>query len=142
MNSRLDELQAAFLRVKLKRLDNMNLRRRLIANKYYRGGLDLTVIESPYIPPYTHHVFHQFVVRHPQRDALAKHLEKNGIPTLIHYPIPPHKSGVYRDEFGSYPITEEYADTMLSLPIDPFLTDEEVDHVIETINAFKGGCDG
>ena len=75
-------------------------------------------------------------MRHPQRDALAEYLEKNGIPTLIHYPIPPHKSGAYCDEFGSYPITENYADTMLSLPIDPFLTDEEVDHVIETINGW------
>ena len=144
MNSRLDELQAAFLRVKLRRLDNMNLRRRQIANKYYRGGLDLTVIESPYIPPYTHHVFHQFVVRHPLRDAIANYLEEEGIPTLVHNPIPPHKSGAYRDIYYStlphkevFPITERYADTMLSLPIDPFLTDEEVDHVIETINGWE-----
>ena len=136
MNSRLDELQAAFLRVKLRHLDKMNLRRRQIANKYYRG---LTVdLNSQLIRySYVHHVYHQFVVRHPQRDALAEYLEKNGIPTLIHYPIPPHKSGAYRDEFGEFPITEKYADTILSLPIDPFLTDEEVDHVIETINGWK-----
>jgi dTDP-4-amino-4,6-dideoxygalactose transaminase len=136
MNSRLDELQAAFLRVKLSCLDVMNTSRWEIALRYYKE-LDVEKMVLPYMMDDTFHVFHQFVVRHPQRDALAKHLEKNGVPTLIHYPIPPHKSGAYRDEFGSYPITEKYADTMLSLPIDPFLTEDEVDHVIETINEWK-----
>ena len=134
MNSRLDELQAAFLRVKLRHLDEMNERRWEIALRYYKE-LELSELVLPHAPDY--HVFHQFVVRHPQRDALAKHLEDNGIPTLSHYPIPPNNSGAYRDEFGEYPITEEYADTMLSLPIDPFLTDKEVDSVIETINGWQ-----
>jgi dTDP-4-amino-4,6-dideoxygalactose transaminase len=143
MNSRLDELQAAFLRVKLEHLDEMNKRRWDIALKYFYNinvGLELILPHSPRGA----HVFHQFVVRHPERDALAKHLEKNGVPTLIHYPIPPHLSGAYcgGGELGVwkpmvFPITENYADTMLSLPIDPFLTDEEVDHVIETINGWK-----
>ncbi len=138
MNSRLDVLQAAFLRVKLRHLDKMNLRRRQIANKYYRG-LAGVLFGGSNLRHYCHHVFHQFVIRHPQRDALAEYLEKNGIPTLIHYPIPPHKSGAYDyKDWGGFPLTNEYADTMLSLPIDPFLTDEEVDRVIETINGWEG----
>ena len=136
MNSRLDELQAAFLRVKLGYLDVMNASRWEIALRYYKE-LDVEKLVLPYMMDDVAHVFHQFVVRHPNRNKLAKHLEKNGVPTLIHYPIPPHKSGAYRDEFGSYPITENYADTMLSLPIDPFLTEDEVTHVIETINGWK-----
>jgi len=136
MNSRLDELQAAFLRVKLRHLDDMNKRRYEIGVRYMTG-IERNKLHLPGGLPGCIHVLHQFVVRHPQRDALAKHLEDNGVATLIHYPIPPHKSGAYRDEFGSFPITEEYADTMLSLPIDPFLTDDEITHVIETINGWE-----
>ena len=136
MNSRLDALQAAFLRVKLKHLDEMNKRRWDTALKYYKE-LDVEKLVLPHFMDDTAHVFHQFVVRHPKRDKLAKHLDRNGIPTLIHYLIPPHKSGAYRDEFGDFPITEKYADTMLSLPIDPFLTKDEISHVIETINGWR-----
>ena len=96
MNSRLDELQAAFLRVKLKHLDKTNLRRRKIAIMYLDKIFPWGRMTGPLCPHYGYHVFHQFVVRHPRRNALADYLKANGIPTLIHYPIPPHQSGAYR----------------------------------------------
>jgi len=136
INSRLDEIQAAFLRVKLRHLDEMNDRRWEIALRYFKE-LDVGGLVLPNFLDDTMHVFHQFVVRHPDRDGLAKHLEDSGIPTLIHYPIPPHKSEAFRGQFDWLPITEEYASTMLSLPIDPFFTDDEVDCIVEAINGWQ-----
>jgi dTDP-4-amino-4,6-dideoxygalactose transaminase len=138
-NSRLDPLQAAFLSVKLAHLDEWNERRRRLAERYREalGGLaDLTL---PDVPEDIDPVWHLFVVRHPRRDALQAFLEGLGISTLIHYPVPPHRARAYlRGErvFGSLPIVEQLAATVLSLPIGPHLTDASADAVIDAVRAF------
>jgi len=134
-NSRLDELQGAFLRVKLSVLDGWNDRRREIASRYTRL-LEGKGFELPFVPEYADPVWHLFVIRHARRDALRDHLAQHGVNTVIHYPIPPHLQAAYQDlglEKGSLPIAERYADEVLSLPIGPHLDDAQVDHVISTI---------
>jgi dTDP-4-amino-4,6-dideoxygalactose transaminase len=135
-NSRLDELQAAFLRVKLKRLDVWNERRRAIATRYQaelpRSGLGL-----PAAPDWSEPVWHLFVVRHEERDKFQQKLIEGGIGTLIHYPVPPHLSGAYADmnsAKGSLPIAEEIAATVLSLPIGPHLTAAQAAAVVEQVH--------
>jgi dTDP-4-amino-4,6-dideoxygalactose transaminase len=136
-NSRLDELQAAFLRVKLKSLEEWNERRRAVAGRYlaeWRGAPGLTL---PFVPAWAEPVWHLFVVRHPKRDALQQKLTAAGIGTLIHYPVPPHLSGAYADGKwvrGDFPIAEALADTVLSLPIGPHLSNEQVALVVEEVN--------
>jgi dTDP-4-amino-4,6-dideoxygalactose transaminase len=136
-NSRLDELQAAFLRAKLKKLDEWNDRRRAIARQYLEalaGADDLTL---PYAPDWADPVWHLFVVRHPQRDQFQKDLTDAGIGTLIHYPVPPHLSGAYLNgkwSRGSFPLAESLADSVLSLPIGPHLKPDEANVVIKEIN--------
>jgi len=134
-NSRLDELQAAFLRVKLGKLDEWNGRRNGVAARYLaelRNSADLTL---PFVPTWAEPVWHLFVVRHPQRDALQQRLAEAGVGTLIHYPVPPHLSGAYAEgkkrARGVFPIAENVADTVLSLPMGPHLTDEQAGLVIE-----------
>jgi dTDP-4-amino-4,6-dideoxygalactose transaminase len=123
-NSRLDEMQAAFLRVKLKKLDEWNGRRRAVAAAYLtqlHGAYGLTV---PFVPEWAEPVWHLFVIRHPRRDALQQKLSEAGIGTLIHYPIPPHLSGAYVDRKwgrGDFPIAEDLAGSVLSLPMGPHL---------------------
>jgi dTDP-4-amino-4,6-dideoxygalactose transaminase len=138
-NSRLDELQAAFLRVKLKKLDEWNDRRRKVAAFYLEelgGKPDLTL---PFVPEWAEPVWHLFVVRHPKRDGLQQKLTEANIGTLIHYPVPPHLSGAYADEKwkrGAFPIAENMADTVLSLPMGPHLTQEQAKFVVrETTHA-------
>lgn len=135
-NSRLDELQAAFLRVKLKKLDEWNQRRHRFA-KIYRNALSgVEGLILPWVPEGLETTWHLFVVRHRQRDDLQKHLAAAGIGTLIHYPIPPHLSGAYHFmgwKRRDYPIAEELAATVLSLPMGPHLTDEQVEYVAEKI---------
>jgi dTDP-4-amino-4,6-dideoxygalactose transaminase len=138
-NSRLDEMQAAFLRVKLKKLDEWNARRRTVAEGYLaklKGASDLTL---PFVPAWAEPVWHLFVVRHPQRDVLQERLTQAGIGTLIHYPVPPHLSGAYADagwKRGDFPLAEATAKTVLSLPIGPHLASEQADQVVkETIRA-------
>lgn len=141
VNSRLDELQAAVLRVKLHYLSEENMRRRRVAARYgagihnecitlpMRSGVDVMALKS--------HVWHLFVVRCARRDALRAHLRAAGVHTLIHYPIPPHLQGAYacwRDH--SYPITESIHREVLSLPIGPGMADADVDQVIAAVNAF------
>ena len=134
VNSRLDEIQAAVLDVKLPHLDNDNSRRREIS-KYYRENIKNPKIILPKVYDENAHVWHIFVVRCENRDGLQKHLEENGIQTLIHYPTPPHKQGAYKEwENQSYPISEEIHRTELSLPISPVLTDEEVKKVVDVVN--------
>jgi dTDP-4-amino-4,6-dideoxygalactose transaminase len=119
-NSRLDELQAAFLRVKLRHLDEWNERRSKIA-AIYLDGLKSEIM-LPFVPDWAEPVWHLFVIRHPQRDAVQQKLTEAGIGTLIHYPVPPHRSGAYSDLHlapGSLPIAEEIASTVLSLPMGP-----------------------
>jgi dTDP-4-amino-4,6-dideoxygalactose transaminase len=132
-NSRLDELQAAFLRVKLKKLDEWNERRCTVAAKYLErlSGVDSLLL--PFVPDWAEPVWHLFVVRCSKRDALQQRLAAAGIGTLVHYPIPPHLSGAYADakwKRGNFPIAEELAETVLSLPMGPHLTKEQADYVV------------
>lgn len=134
VNSRLDELQAAVLDVKLPYLDKDNERRREIS-KYYRENIKNKKIILPKTNVENAHVWHIFAVRTENRDELQKHLERNGIQTNIHYPTPPHKQGAYKEwENKSYPISEEIHRTILSLPISPVMTDDEVKKVVEVVN--------
>jgi len=138
-NSRLDEIQAAILRVKLRHLDAWNARRVAIASRYLTGlrGLALPQVHEQAEP-----VYHLFVVDHLERDALGRHLAERGVGTLVHYPVVPHRSEAYAElglGEGSFPIAERGARTHLSLPIGPHLSDAEVAAVIEACNAFAGG---
>ncbi|MFZ4590381.1 MAG: DegT/DnrJ/EryC1/StrS family aminotransferase [Ignavibacteria bacterium] len=135
-NNRMDEIQAAVLRVKLKRLDKDNQKRRNIA-KYYTENIKNSKIILPDIKNWDGHVFHQFVIRSKDRDKLQKYLTDNGIETMIHYPIPPNKQGAYKEMNKlAFPISEKIHKEVLSLPIDPFLKIHEVKYIVKTINEF------
>lgn len=135
-NSRLDELQAAILDVKLRHLDADIEARRNIAD-YYRDHITNPLISLPRISERTAHVYHLFPIRTKHRDALQKHLQERGIETLIHYPIPPHKQQCY-SMFNtlSLPVTERISAEELSLPISPVMTLEEVREVVNALNDF------
>ncbi|MXV38992.1 aminotransferase class V-fold PLP-dependent enzyme [Flavobacteriaceae bacterium Ap0902] len=137
LNSRLDEIQAAVLGVKLKYIDKENNRRREIAEKYIKS-IKNEKITLPSIPlDMKEHVWHVFVIRTKQRKELQEYLEKNNVQTLIHYPIPPHKQKAYPElQDFSLPITETIHREVLSLPISPVMTDNEVDEIIEYLNKF------
>ena len=141
VNSRLDEIQAAMLDVKLKHLDAEVKHRRIIANKYLEGiknpelSLPLTDTDAS---QYDQHVWHLFVVRSENREALQQYLAENGVQTLIHYPIPPHKQQAYEEWNGlSYPVSEQIHAEILSLPMGPTLTVEDAEKVIQLCNSFK-----
>lgn len=137
-NSRLDELQAAFLRAKLSHLDRMNEDRRRIASKYLEGMKNDKVI-LPFVREDCVPVWHIFGVRCQEREALEKHLNEKGIGTNKHYPIPMHMQKCYADlgiKEGELPIAEEISRTELSLPIYYGMTDEQIDYVIDAINEF------
>jgi len=139
-NSRLDPLQAAFLRVKLKRLTEWNGRRKTLAGRYMEALADIPDLTLPHVPEWADPSWHLFVVRHPERDALQKHLTAQGIGTLIHYPIPPHLSEAYREmgyKQGDFPITESIHQTALSLPMGPHLSAEQLERVVEGIRSFR-----
>ena len=136
-NSRLDEIQAAFLRVKLPRLEAANERRRQIAARYLDAmrGTGLTL---PYVPNWAEPVWHLFVVRHPDRDGLAARLHARGVSTLIHYPVPPHLQPAYAElhgKPGDFPISEKIHREVLSLPIGPTMSEAEIDQVIDAVGA-------
>jgi dTDP-4-amino-4,6-dideoxygalactose transaminase len=138
-NSRLDELQAALLRVKLVKLDEWNARRRALAAQYLEALGDIPDLTLPFVPEWAGPVWHLFVVQHPQRDALQEHLVGTGIGTLIHYPIPPHLSDAYADEewvAGDFPITEIMAETTLSLPIGPHLPSGDLFSINATLRSW------
>lgn len=136
-NSRLDEIQAAVLDVKLKYLDEDNERRKEIARRYIEG-IRNPHIKLPEVDDWDGNVFHIFPIMTERRDELQKYLADNGIQTLIHYPIPPHKQECYKEwNNRSYPITERLAAQELSLPISPVHTDTEIDEVIRVINNWK-----
>ncbi len=177
LNSRIDELQAAFLRVKLRHLDQWNARRKESAALYlsqltdssfqhvnisaycclprparvalraafgrlpraaFRAGGQLL----PTVPPWADPVWHLFVIRHPKRDDLQKHLADHGIQTVIHYPVPPHLSGAYAGmgfKRGDFPIAEKLADEVLSLPIGPHLTSESIEAVCRAVGSGPDG---
>lgn len=135
-NSRLDEIQAAVLDIKLKHLDEDNKRRREIA-KFYRENIKNPNIILPQLKEEENHVWHIFAVRTNDRDKLKKHLEDNGIETNIHYPTAPHKQECYKElEHLSFPVSEKIHKQVLSLPISPVLTRNEVMQVVEVINGY------
>jgi dTDP-3-amino-3,4,6-trideoxy-alpha-D-glucose transaminase len=134
MNARLDEMQAAILRVKLNHLEQWNDRRRELAAIY--KSLLTDILALPVEPPETRHVYHQFVVRHPQRDKLRSYLLEHGVHTQIHYPVPIHLQPAYRDLAAALPVTESAADQILSLPLYPELQNEDVGRVCQTIQSF------
>ncbi len=138
INSRTDEIQAAALSVKLPRLDVDNVRRRTIAQKYSEG-IDNPLVVKPFMPKEEdHHVFYVYPVRSGYRDKLQKWLLDNKIETIIHYPIPPHKQ-LALCEYSALklPVTEQIHREILSLPISPLLTDQEIDRIIDVINQFN-----
>ena len=138
-NSRLDELQAGLLRVKLKHLDEFNRERCKIAQRYY-NEIKNPVIQLPKVRPNADSSWHQFVVHVPEyRNSLIEYLNNKEIGTLIHYPIPPHLSEAYKYlgyKKGDFPIAEKFADEVLSLPMYNGITEEEQDTVIKAINSF------
>jgi dTDP-4-amino-4,6-dideoxygalactose transaminase len=135
-NSRLDDIQAAFLRIKLRKLDEWNARRKIIASRYLNGLKNLNVI-LPFVPEWSDPVWHLFVIRHNDRTALQSHLRKDGIETLIHYPTPPHLQEAYKEFQGAenkLPLAESMANEVLSLPIGPHMLDGHVDKIIKSIS--------
>lgn len=137
INSRLDELQAGLLSVKLKYLDAETDVRRKIAEQY-NAEIKNPQITLPLLPTdRNEHAWHLYVVQVTDREKLQQHLAENGVQTLIHYPIPPHKQQAYKEWNNlSYPISEKIHKEVLSLPISPVMTDEEVTKVIEAVNAY------
>lgn len=137
-NSRLDEMQAGFLRIRLQYLDKLAEEKRVICERYLQE-LHNNKIILPQIREGATHIWHQFVIRSDVRDEMIKYLDRKGIGTIIHYPIPPHLSEAYQYldmKEGCLPITEKYAKTVLSLPLYNGMTEEEQGFVIDTINAF------
>ncbi len=137
-NSRLDELQAAFLQAKLKKLDEWNDRRRAVAGRYLAELDGIRGLTLPFVPEWAEPAWHLFVVRLPKRDALQQKLTQAGIGTLIHYPVPPHLSGAYADGKwvrGDFPLAEGLAGTVLSLPMGPHLTREQLGYVIQEMRS-------
>lgn len=142
LNSRLDEIQAAILRCKLSRLDTDNQRRRIIAQYYCEyiknDKIILPISNSQYeISNTLSHIWHLFIIRSPERDRLQQYLKEIGIQTQIHYPIPPHKQEAYKSMNELVlPITEKIHDEVLSLPMSPAMSDQEVKRVVESLNLF------
>lgn len=135
INSRLDEIQAGFLSVKLKFLNSITVHKQKLANLYHQG------LKNDFIKPVTHpdyeDVYHIYPVRHPERDRLKDHLLKNNIKTEIHYPIPPHHQKALKTRLkGAYPISETIHQTTLSLPVSYCHTTQQIEQVIDVMNAF------
>lgn len=138
-NSRLDELQAGLLRVRLRYIDEIQQERKKLAGRYSEG-LKNDLVRLPKVRTRSTAVWHQYVVESGYRDALQQYLEKRGIHTIIHYPIPPHLSEAYQYlgiKAGMLPIAEAYAKKVLSLPMYNGMTDEEQEYVIKTVNEFE-----
>ena len=142
VNSRLDEIQAAFLRVKLTHLETEIIQRRKVAQAYQQGitSKNLSLPANHFDLPTTseNHVWHLFVIRTKQRDALQQHLTERGVQTLIHYPTACHQQQAYTElSTKSYPITEAICQEVISLPISPVISEQDVQTVIEAINSFE-----
>lgn len=139
INSRLDELHAALLRVKLTRLDEWNQRRVELAQEYMNGLRGLDAVALPFVPQQTQPSWHLFVIRYQERDKLQKYLTKNCVGTLIHYPIPPHLADAYADhamQNETLPIATNVAKTVLSLPMGPHLSISDVSSVVDILKNF------
>lgn len=138
VNSRLDEIQSAMLRVKLPYLEAETIRRQHIS-RAYRSGITNPLVTLPHVIDELAHVWHLFVVRCEQRDALQNYLAEQGIQTLIHYPVAPHKQQAYSQWNGiSLPVTEKIHQQVLSLPLDPTMSEEAIARVIAAVNGFNG----
>lgn len=138
VNSRLDEIQAALLRAKLSHLDELNDERKRIGSMYIKGINNPRII-LPLTKEKCDHVYHQFVVRTEKRDEFQQYLADNHIKTAIHYPIPPHLAECYKNlgyKCGDYPLTEKYANEVISMPMYNGMTDEEIKYVIDICNAY------
>ncbi len=139
INSRLDSIQAAILRVKLHYLDEWNEKRRAIA-AYYTKGFKETGAVTPYVADYAEHIYHQYTLQVEDRDELQKRLTEKGIPSAIHYPIPLHLQPAFRAvsgfSEGDFPIAEKVAGRVISLPMHPDLTRSEQNYIIDTIQQF------
>jgi dTDP-4-amino-4,6-dideoxygalactose transaminase len=137
MNSRLDEIQAAMLLVKLRYLDNEITSRQAVAESYLQC-INNPLIKLPAVEDVNAHVWHLFVIKTTQREKLANYLTANGVQSLIHYPIPPHQQDAYKEwNSDNYPVSEIIHKEVMSLPIGPTITGEQVMKVIQTINQFK-----
>jgi len=137
-NSRLDELQAALLRVKLRHLDEWNGRRQQIADQYLQKLSARDYLILPHVPPWAEHVWHLFVVRTSKRDPLQKYLEDQEIQTLIHYPVPPHKQGAYQELAHLFlPVSEKLHKEVLSLPIGPVMDEDDIEQICNALEGFK-----
>ncbi len=139
-NSRLDELQAGLLRVKLSHMDELNAERVEIASRYLEN-IKNPLVTLPKTRPGSTNTWHQFTLHSNNRDSLIEHLSSHGIGTIIHYPVPPHLSTAYDYlgiKKGSLPLTERCADTILSIPMYNGMTEQEIDFVIQKINEFGG----
>lgn len=135
-NSRLDELQAALLSVKLPQLDSLNAQRRQIARAYSEGLADLNSITLPVITEGAEAVWHLYTIRHPQRDAVIARLAEAGVQAMIHYPAPPHLQPAYADlgyGRGAFPVAESIAAQTISLPIWPGMSSAQIAHVIDSV---------
>ncbi len=144
-NSRLDPLQAAFLRAKLGHLNEWNARRKVLVSQYQAGLANVPDLVVPHTPEWAEPVWHLFVVRHAQRDALQKHLQAAEIGTLIHYPVPPHLSEAYQDagwRAGQFLLAEQMAQSVLSLPMGPHLSTSAAEIVIDEITKFAAANKG
>jgi dTDP-4-amino-4,6-dideoxygalactose transaminase len=138
-NNRLDPLQAATLRVKLKYLTEWNERRKVIAN-FYKDNIKSDLINIPFVPKWADPVWHLFVVSVQNREHFQENLRKEGIDTIIHYPVPPHKQEAYKSHKfhnESLPIAEKLADEVISLPIGPHLGMEQAKKIVEVVNYYK-----
>ncbi len=137
VNSRLDEMQAAMLSVKLNYLDNETSRRQKIASSYI-ADISNPLIQLPEVSDNEGHVWHLFVIKTANREEFAKYLSKEGIQTLIHYPLPPHKQEAYKQwNELSLPLTEKIHEQVLSLPLDPTMSEQSIQRVISVINSFE-----
>lgn len=138
-NSRLDEMQAAFLRVKLKYLDEWNSRRSKIASVYLESLADVHQLTLPRFPEWASLIWHIFPILHPERDDLQIYLREKGVDTMIHYPVPPHLSKAYSDlgmRKGTFPIAETIAASELSLPIGPHLSVDDAEYIADAIRSY------
>lgn len=137
VNSRLDEIQAAMLSVKLKYLDTETKQRQFVAQKYIEG-IKNPLIKLPKVAEQAAHVWHLFTIEVEDRDRLVTYLTEKGIQTLVHYPIPPHMQQAYSGMFiGEYPITESIHKNILSLPLSPVISSQEIESVISALNNYK-----
>jgi dTDP-4-amino-4,6-dideoxygalactose transaminase len=136
VNSRLDTIQAAILKVKLKYIDDYHQARITAAGKYNEGLKNYTTV--PYVLPYVKHIFHQYSIRVKERDNMQKYLAENGIPAMIYYPVPLHLQEAYRYNYkqGDFPITEEITKDILSLPMHTELTDEQIEYITGKVISF------